>query len=217
MRSPAFAAAALAGLIALAGHARADQATDQTMAIAQEWATIKYGSPGDSQEGAMESLRQKAEATVGAFPDRAEPLVWDGIVTSTLAGLKGGFGGLSLARQALGLLQRAERINADALDGSVHTSLGALYYQVPGWPVGFGDNRKAREQLQAALKIAPAGIDANYFWGDFQYRQGNYAEAVKALTTALEAPDRPGRAAADAGRRGEAAKLLADAKGKLKG
>jgi Tfp pilus assembly protein PilF len=98
---------------------------------------------------------------------------------------------------------------------SAHTSLGALYYQVPGWPIGFGSKDKAREELMAELRANPRGIDSNYFWGDFLYNQGQYAEAAKTLRTALAAPPRPGREVADAGRRGEVQKLLAAVNGKL--
>ena len=35
--------------------------------------------------------------------------------------------------------------------GSAYTSLGTLYFKVPGWPVGFGDEEKAEELLRKAL------------------------------------------------------------------
>ena len=48
------------------------------------------------------------------------------------------------------------------MDGAAYTSLGALYYQVPGWPLGFGDDAAARTMLRKGLAIDPDGIDANY-------------------------------------------------------
>ena len=207
--------AAFAALLLGMAPAHADPVVDRTMALAGTWAHIKYGTPEASQADAMARLKAQADAAVTAMPGRAEPLVWDGIITSTLAGLKGGLGGLSFAKEAKGLLERAEKIDGNALDGSAHTSLGALYYQVPGWPVGFGNKDKARAELLAGLKLNPRGIDANYFWGDFLYNQGQYADAAKALRTALSAPARPGREAADAGRRGEIQKLLGTVNAKL--
>jgi tetratricopeptide (TPR) repeat protein len=204
------------GLAAVA-PAQADPIFDRTMGIASAWAQIKYRTAPDAQADAMARLKAQADAAVAAAPARAEPLVWDGIVTSTLAGLKGGMGGLSLAKEAKTLLERAEKIDGSALDGSAHTSLGALYYQVPGWPIGFGNKDKAKAELMAGLKANPRGADANYFWGDFLYNQGQYAPAAAALKTALAAPARPGREIADAGRRGEIQKLLATVDAKLKG
>jgi hypothetical protein len=56
-------------------------------------------------------------------------------------------------------------IDPRALQGSAYTSLGSLYYQVPGWPIGFGDDKRAEAMLLKALEINPDGIDPNYFYG----------------------------------------------------
>ena len=95
-----------------------------------------------------------------------------------------------------------------ALDGSAYTSLGSLYYQVPGWPIGFGDDKKARELIATALTLNPDGIDPNYFLGDFLYRQRDYDGARKALERALKAPPRPDRPLGDEGRRREIQELM---------
>lgn len=71
---------------------------------------------------------------------------------------------------------------------SAYTSLGTLYDQVPGWPIGFGDAAKAEAMLREALRINPNGIDSNYFWADHLYRQKRYPEATTALHKALQAP-----------------------------
>jgi len=80
---------------------------------------------------------------------------------------------------------------------------------VPGWPIGFGSDDKARELLEKALALNPDGIDSNYFYGDFLYRQGDRDGARRVLQKALKAPPRPGRALADEGRRKEIESLLA--------
>ncbi|MNR33169.1 Tetratricopeptide repeat protein [compost metagenome] len=79
---------------------------------------------------------------------------------------------------------------------------------MPGWPVGFGDEDKAQQLLQQALKLNPNGIDGLYFWGDYLYRQDKFAEARQALLKARQAPARPGRELADQGRQGEIDSLL---------
>jgi len=119
-------------------------------------------------------------------------------------------GALSLAKDAKGALEHALQIDPRALSGSAYTSLGSLYYQVPGWPIGFGDDAKARELLDQALALNPDGIDPNYFLGDFLYRQRDYTGARKALERALKAPPRPDRPLADAGRREEIKQLLTE-------
>lgn len=98
------------------------------------------------------------------------------------------------------------------MGGSAYTSLGSLYYQVPGWPLGFGNDDKAREMLRKGLAVNPDGIDANYFYGHFLLEQGEYADAVPVLEKALAAPARPGRELADQGRRSEIEQALAEAR-----
>lgn len=186
--------------------------TPEVAQLQQKWAEIKYKTPAKQRPEALEKLSTGAEAVAKAQPGAAEPLIWEAIILSTLAGEKGGLGALSLVERARDLLLQAEKIDPKALHGSVYTSLGSLYYQVPGWPVGFGDDSKARTYLQKAIAMDPDGIDANYFYGDFLLEQGNYAEAVQRLEKALAAPPRPGREVADHGRAEEIRAALEKAK-----
>ncbi len=97
-------------------------------------------------------------------------------------------------RSARDILEKAEKIDAVTMDAGAPTTLGVLYYRVPGFPIGFGDKEKARHYLQEAVKNAPSGMDAHSFYGDFLYQQQEYAEAKKVLERALSLPvlaDRP--------------------------
>lgn len=176
--------------------------------IQHRWAEINYNLAEDKKEAAFKALETKAEGLTAQYPDRAEPLVWQAIVLSTHAGVHGGLGALDMVEKSRQLLEKAEKINPDTLNGSVYTSLGSLYYQVPGWPLSFGDSDKAKEYLQKALAINPKGIDPNYFYGDFLYQDGKEDEALAALNRALQAPARPDRPVADAGRRKEIRALI---------
>jgi len=173
-----------------------------------EWERIKYQLPVKEQETAFEKLVKDSEKLAAQYPNRAEPAIWHGIILASYAGAKGGLGALSLAKDAKKTLEQALVIDPNALDGSAYVSLGSLYYQVPGWPLGFGDDNKARELLQKALALNPNGIDANYFYGDFLYRLRDYPGAEQSLRKALQAPAREGRKIADEGRRQEIATLL---------
>lgn len=194
---------------ALSAVSADDGFADTLLGIQHEWEHIHYRLPRDQQDAAYTALEKKTEAFAQQYPNRAEPLVWQAIVLGTHAGAQGGLGALSKVRAARDLLEQAEKIDATALEGSIYTSLGSLYYQVPGWPLGFGDDNKAEALLKKALAINPTGIDANYFYGDFLYRQGQYRAAAVALEKALHAPARPDRPLADEGRRKEAQALLA--------
>jgi tetratricopeptide (TPR) repeat protein len=175
----------------------------QLVDIQQRWAEIQYQMPEGEREKAFENLAGDAEAFVVHYPDRAEPLIWKGIVLSAYAGAKGGLGALGLVKEARKTLEAAIAIDPDALDGSAYTSLGSLYYQVPGWPLSFGDEKQAEEFLRKALAINPDGIDQNYFFGDLLMEQGERKRAMIYLNNALKASPRPGRELADEGRRKE--------------
>jgi tetratricopeptide (TPR) repeat protein len=184
--------------------------------LQHEWAKIKYTvKDTDKQEKLMEALIKTAESVTARYPGYAEPKIWEAIIVSSQAGIKGGLGALSLVKRSKALLEEAEKINANALDGSVYTSLGSLYYQVPGWPIGFGDDSKARAYLEQARALNPEGIDPNFFYGDFLIDQNQNEEAIKVLQKALHAPQRPDRPIADQGRREEIKQAISRAKQNL--
>jgi tetratricopeptide (TPR) repeat protein len=202
---------ACVALLACSGLARAapDASFDAALLLLQQaWARTNYEVPaGDARKDAFNTLEQRAAAFVKQYPTRAEPLIWEGIIESSSAGARGGLGALTLCRQARAHLEDALAIDPDALDGSAYTSLGALYYKVPGFPLGFGDDRKAEKLLQRALKVNPDGIDPNYFYAEYLFEQGRYDEALRHLDRAGKAAPRPGRELADKGRRDEIAAL----------
>ena len=67
--------------------------------------------------------------------------------------------------------------------------------------LGFGDTAKARQLLEQAVKLAPTGLDAWYFYGDFLYDQKEYSKAAEAFNHALSLPPHPDRPLWDKNRR----------------
>jgi len=192
------------------------QQTSTTLADLQhEWAVAEYKLKGDEQVKAYEALIAKADAAVEASPKSADLLIWNGIIKSAFAGVKGGLGAMSYAKQARKSLEAAIDIDGDALSGSAYTSLGTLYFKVPGWPIGFGNDKKAVEYLQKALAINPDGIDPNYFYADYLIDKKEWGEAKKYLEKAKGAAPRPERPIADWGRQQQIAEALALVTGKL--
>lgn len=191
------------------------EGTRQLQHLQQRWAQINYQLPEAQREQAFEALAKEAEQSVRARPDAAELLTWQGIILSTYAGAHGGLGALGIAKQARSSFEQAIALDPQALQGSAYTSLGTLYSQVPGWPVGFGDDEEAERLLTRALQINPNGIDPNYFYADYLLRNDRPEEALRALQKAQAAPDRPGRELADQGRRGEIAVLLEKVRAEL--
>ena len=201
-------------LISLPALALSENTAENLKLLQTRWAEINYQVPAAEKETDFSKLSAQAATMVRQDP-AAELLIWQGIILSTYAGAKGGLGALDLVKQAKGSLEQAIKVDPAALDGSAYTSLGALYYQVPGWPVGFGDDEQAEVLLKKALTMNPDGIDPNYFYGDYLAREKRYSEAKVVLEKALAAADRPGREVADEGRRAEAKALLAKVQSEL--
>ena len=205
---------ALLAALALSSLAHAGTVEEDVVQLQHDWEVIRYQTPASEREKRFEALAARAHQIVEAQPQRAEPLVWEGIIVSSWAGEKGGLGALGLVKRAKAIYESAIQIDGKALDGSAYNSLGVLYYKVPGWPIGFGDHKKAAELLQKALSINPNGIDPNFFYGEYLLEEGKAREAAAYLERALNAPPRPGREIADTGRREEARKLLDEARRK---
>jgi tetratricopeptide (TPR) repeat protein len=170
--------------------------------IQTRWAEINYLLPEEQRRDAFAELAAIVDLSVADAPEDARLLTWKGIVYSTWAGT-GGLRALGRAKEARRALERALEIDETVLDGSAHVSLGILLHEVPGWPVGFGDEGSARKHLERGLELNPDGIDANYFLGKWLLDRKHLAEAGVRLRHALEAPDREGRPIADQGRREE--------------
>lgn len=203
-------------LCVFAVQAQAAPAFDeQLLTLQEQWAHINYEVDKNQKEAEFEKLAGQLQQLAAQNPGRPEPLIWRGIVLSTWAGAKGGLGALGLVKDARDLFEQSLKLSPDALQGSAYTSLGSLYYQVPGWPIGFGDDKKARELLEKAIAINPAGIDSNYFYADYWLEQGEYQKAKQYFDKALQAPARPNRPLADAGRRQEIQAKLAQVDKKL--
>jgi tetratricopeptide (TPR) repeat protein len=186
----------------------ADDMDAQLRALADAWAKVYYQTPDDRQEPLYPPLVAEAERIAAAHPDRAEPLIWETIVISSYANAKGGLGALELVEKARDLAMRASRLDPKALDAGGLTAVGVLYYKVPGWPVGFGNDAKARQYLEQALALAPDAMGSNFFYADFLIDQGDTKKARLFLERALKGPSHPGYEAADAGRLGEIERAL---------
>ena len=208
--------AALLSVLSLPSLVLADSVQPHLQLLQGRWAEINYQVPAAQREAEFAKLAAEADTLVRSNPQDAELHIWRGIILSTYAGAKGGLGALGLVKQSKASLERALALDPKALHGSAYTSLGALYYQVPGWPIGFGDDQQAEKLLKQALQLNPNGIDPNYFYGDFLFRQKRYSEAKLALEKAQAATARPGREVADRGRQAEIAALLVKVQAELK-
>ena len=196
-RSPSLLALGLLLSLCYLPVASAAESDDALHALQTRWAEINYRLPDKEKDDAFTELTLRVKQKLERNPNDAGLWIWSGIIKSTHAGAVGGLGALSLCKAAKADLEKAIDINGSALNGAAYTTLGSLYYQVPGWPIGFGSDKKAENYLRKGLAISDSDIDANYFYADFLFEQGDYSSARHHLNRALQAPPRPGRPLAD--------------------
>ncbi len=174
---------------------------EDVLQIHRSWEHANFELSGTEKIEGLERVAHAADRLVERWPGRAEPLLWKGITYATWAGARGGPGALGLARRARDALLAAERIDPGVMNGAIYTTLGSIYYRVPGWPIGFGDDDKAAEYFRKAMQMNPDGLNSNYFYGDFLLDQRQYRKAVEVLRRALRAQPDPEHPIADRGRR----------------
>jgi tetratricopeptide (TPR) repeat protein len=169
--------------------------------LERQWAQISYQTPEAEQKAKFKVLTQQAEDVVKKFPGRAEPLAWQAMVLCSYAEAIGGLAAFDNVKRAHDLLLQAAKIDDTGMGGTIYGYLGTLYSKVPGWPIGFGDDKKAQSYFQKALAVDPEGLDANYLYGHYLVDTGKKDQARPYLLKARNLPPRPDHAEYDAGRR----------------
>jgi tetratricopeptide (TPR) repeat protein len=145
----------------------------------------------------LEMLLPHSEALAKENPSNAGFQMMAGFYNAQYAGYAGGIGALKYAKAARSYLEQSVNIDPQLHGASAHVVLGTLYAQVPGWPIGFGDKKKALKNYQLALKLAPNGMDSNFSYARYLFDKKKYAEAKTYLEKAANAPARPDRPKAD--------------------
>jgi len=174
--------------------------------LALNWEHTKFEvTDKDVQEKQMAALADRAGSIVQQYPGRPEPAIWQAILISEQASMASEngspFKALGFAKHAREILEPIAKQYPSVLDAGAPTSLGVLYSRVPGFPIAFGDKAKARELLQEAIKYAPGGLDANYFYGDLLFNEHEYPAAEQVFKHALALPPHPERPIWDKSRR----------------
>ena len=187
-------------------------AADTEGGIAAAWAAVKYG-PADApnRRQAAEGVERDASALL-AHQDTPAVRVLLANALCLTAEILHSTQSLAKVREARDLLLAAEQVSPE--NPAVLVLLGSLHYEVPGWPIGFGDRKKAQAYLSRALAADPAGRDTNYFMGDFMIETGHHREAIAYLEKALAAPQQDDPT--DRGRREEITADLAEARTKIR-
>jgi tetratricopeptide (TPR) repeat protein len=192
-------------LLAAQAHAGFEE---DLFALQQRWSEVRYQAPVSARKAQFEALLGAADTLTTKYADRADSWLWAAVIRGSLAEATGNLSALGLAKEARAALEKAIAIDANVEGGYAYDVLGQLYAKVPGWPIGFGNKKKARQYLQKALAISPDDINTNYFYAQFLFDHGEYTDALRYVQRAQAAPSRTRWPLADQGRQREVAELL---------
>jgi len=191
---------AVAAMVAafFANGVSAGPGLEQTIQMLEdEWAEVFYRLPEKQQVERYKSLLTRLQDLKKEYPARAEPLVLEAIILCTYAAADWGISSLTRTKEARALLVKSIDFDPKAMNASAFITLGNLYYRLPGWPISYGDKHLAREYLEAAVRLYPDALGANYFLGDFWLHEGDPDKALKYFEKADKAPIRPSQRLSD--------------------
>jgi tetratricopeptide (TPR) repeat protein len=196
-----------------AAQAPAAPAPPNASELARSWDHVNFEIQNpEAQIAAADALARQAQAVAQSRPGDPSPLIWEAAALLAKADARHDLSSLGLAKQARRLLEQAMAQGASGQEGGfAHAVLGELYAETPGFPLGFGDRRKARAEFAEAFALAPDDIDVNVLYADFLLAQKDPQGAIEAAQRALNAPPQPGREVRDKGRRAEAMSVIAKA------
>lgn len=167
------------------------QASEKWNDLYNNWMSIHYSNAQNAQKiAALKTLLNRIMALHKADQKAGQALVLEALVYCSYAEIENGLGSLAYADNAHNLLKEAENVDPTLFEGTIYSTLGALYSQVPGWPISFGDKKIAKRYFQLALQLYPNAADINYLYGNFLLSQGQSAEAYPYLYQAVNAPVR---------------------------
>ncbi|NBS17871.1 MAG: hypothetical protein EBS79_13475, partial [Gammaproteobacteria bacterium] len=136
----------------------------------------------------------------------------EAIILCTYSASALGLDTLELLETSRDLLQKAIAMDPLALEGAAYVTLGNLYRRLPGWPLLYGDKKRARALFESGVRRYPEGIDTNFFYGDFLLEEGERLKAIPYLEQAERAPIRPTLRVSDTRLKEELKTILKDAR-----
>lgn len=150
---------------------------DELSALQQRWATVRYQTNGDERKAQLQKLVDEADSFAKKYSDKADGYLWAGVIRGSLAEAINGMSALGIVKEAKTNLEKAIEIDPKAEDGYALGVLGLMYAKVPGWPIGFGDDKKAKEILKKSIEVSPEGMNVNYFNASYLFEKGDYKAA----------------------------------------
>lgn len=191
---------------------------DELSVLQQHWASARYQASGDERKKQLEKMAEEANSFTKKYSDKAESYLWAAVIKASLAEAINNLSALSIAKDAKANLEKSIELDPKAEDSYAYGMLGAMYARAPGWPVAFGDDKKAREMLKKGVELAPNGMNVNYFNAQYYFDKDEYQKALPYIEKAAQAtpPYPPDKSLAVSNRQREIQEMSEKIKAKLK-
>ncbi len=177
-------------------------------AIEAKWASIYFSAEIRDKKNAYTRLLNKTTKLAKQTLASPELMFWQATIIASRAEHQNPIEALAAIHKAQDLLIKTIKIKPDTLDGSALITLGSLYHQAPGWPIAFGDDKKAEQYLKKGLQINPQGIESNFYYGQYLLNKDQQEKAIKYFKTALNGPVRKEQEFADSSLKEKIKKIM---------
>jgi tetratricopeptide (TPR) repeat protein len=172
-----------------------ESALDQAIRkINHDWSEASYATPKEQRSEKFARLLKDTHRLIDKYPKKAEPLIMEGLLLSSLAGLKQSLSSLSDIWDAEDRLKRALALDANpgTLGASAQITLAALYdcasHENQAYRVIMGDTANKANEVQPlfeqALKLQPNDLAVNFYVGLFWLGRSDFNQAVHYLEKA---------------------------------
>lgn len=148
------------------------------------------------------------EKGVAVNEDSLESNFWLAVNYGSFGQEKGIMKSLSLISPIKQCAEKVIDIDESYFYGGPWRVLGRLYNKAPGFPFSIGDNKKAKECLEKAVKLGPKFYLNHLFLAEFYSSNWETAKAKEHLEWILNAPLNRNHEREDQAYKGEAESLL---------
>jgi tetratricopeptide (TPR) repeat protein len=179
--------------------------------LINEFDTAQFDvSDPDAKALALDAVYRHAVALEKQFPNRAEPLCWQGWALIAQSRIGQNFSTVEQNQEALRRFEAAIAIDANVYSGAPQATLGELYVfgSLFPFPMIFGGKEKGRAYFLQAVKLNAKGLETNLPYARFLFNEKDFAGALQHATAAAIAPPLQSRPKADRAFREEAKKLV---------
>lgn len=131
---------------------------------------------------------ETADKALAGNADEVVALYWKAVAMGKLSEERGILNAQRMTRPMENLFLRVITLDEHYDNAGGHKALGRMYFRLPGFPISFGDKKKAIFHLKRALELYPHDIIARAFYAEALYDMGKKQEALQLAEAIVATP-----------------------------